>query len=183
MSTAMMILPKVWATASVSAAARAVNERKGPHSLRLVQAYAKPVAVPVVQVPLRVQPEMAFYRKYTEGMLRRYAKLSLESGRVPSLLGREMFRGNVTSCRVNAFDDVVIFVHDVANCMEKLGKGQQHLIRRIAVEEYTLGETAAMLGIPLRTVNRRYAEALDRLTRLFLDRELMHPLSSTVQDA
>ena len=181
MSTAMVILPKVWATASVSAAARAVNERKGPHSLRLVQAYAEPV--PVVQTPLRVQPEMAFYRKYTEGMLRRYAKLSLEGGRVPSLLGREMFRGNVTSCKVSAFDDVVIYVHDVAKCMEMLGKGQQHLIRRIAVEEYTLGETAAMLGIPLRTVIRRYAEALDRLTRLFLDRELMHPLNSAVKDA
>ncbi len=32
--------------------------------------------------------ELAFYRKYTEGMLRRYLRLSMLSGRVPSLLGR-----------------------------------------------------------------------------------------------
>jgi hypothetical protein len=33
--------------------------------------------------------------------------------RAPSLLGREMFRGNVTNYSVQGFDDVVIFVHGV----------------------------------------------------------------------
>lgn len=31
--------------------------------------------------------EVAFYRQYTEGMLRRYMYRSMEMGRVPSLLG------------------------------------------------------------------------------------------------
>ncbi len=120
-------------------------------------------------------PELAFYRKYTEGMLRRYMRLSMEAGRAPSLLGREMFRGKVTNYRVHGFDDVVIFVHDVDRCMAKLDEEQQHLIRRIALQEYTQGETATILGLSLRTVVRRYAEALDRLTGIFLERRLLEP--------
>ena len=65
---------------------------------------------------------MAFYRKYTEGLLRRYVRLSMEAGRAPSLLGREMFRGNVTNYSVQGFDDVVIFVHDVESCVRSSTK-------------------------------------------------------------
>ena len=57
--------------------------------------------------------ELAFYRKYTEAMLRRYLRLSIMSGRVPSLLGRELFRGHVTSYKVRGFEDAVIFCFDV----------------------------------------------------------------------
>lgn len=124
-----------------------------------------------------------FYRKYTEAMLRRYITMSMEAGRVPSLLGRELFRGNVTHYKVHSFEDVVIFVHDVENCLDKLGKGQQHLIRRIALEEYTQGETAAMLGVSLRSVVRNYTDALDRLTRLFLEKGMLQPLSASREEA
>jgi predicted DNA-binding protein (UPF0251 family) len=124
----------------------------------------------------RVVPELAFYRKYTEALLRRYMRLSLEAGRAPSLLGREMFRGRVTHYRVQGFDDVVIFVHDVESCLKLLDAEQNHLIRRIALQEYTQTETAAMLRIPVRTLVRRYESALDRLTRLFLERRLLEPL-------
>ena len=169
------VIPRLWATASIANAAEAladVHQRKGPQSLRLVQAQS---AEPTIQTPLRVIPELAFYRKYTEAMLRRYATMSMEAGRVPSLLGQEMFRGKVTSCKVTGFDDVVIFVEDIAKCLKQLDAGQRHLVRRIALEGYTQGETAAMLGIPMRTVVRRYAEATDRLTRLFLERKLLEP--------
>src|ERR1700712_2310793 len=108
MSAAMTILPMVWATEEL--------------------------------LPLRVggrsEPELAYYRRYTEALLRRYVRMSMEAGRAPSLLGREMFRGNVTSYRVHSFEDVVIFVHDVGQCLAKLDSGQQHLIRRIAVTEH-----------------------------------------------
>ncbi|GAC1480134.1 MAG: hypothetical protein NVS1B16_11000 [Pseudarthrobacter sp.] len=156
MSAALCILPTVWATAAVPE----VMERWliGP-------------IVPVV-------PQVAFYRKYTEAILRKYLRLSMEAGRAPSLLGREMFRGKVTSYRVHSFEDVVIFVHDVAKCMEMLGKGQQHLIRRIAVEEYTHGETAEMMGLAIRTVARKYNEALDRLTRILVEVKLLEPMKA-----
>lgn len=118
-------------------------------------------------------PGTAFYRSYTEAMLRRYGVLSLESGRVPSLLGREMFRGKVTSYRVHGFDDVVIFVHDVERCIQQLSPEQQRLILRIGVQEYTFQETASMLRLSLRSTERRYMQALDELTGIFLDRRLL----------
>ena len=178
MSAMVVVLPRVWATQAATfevctdLQAQLVSQRKGPGIVRVLESAAdlRP------QPKLRVVPELGFYRKYTEGMLRRYSKLSMESGRVPSLLGQEMFRGKVTSYKVHSFDDVVIFVHDMEHAMKLISPGQQHLIRRIAVEEYTQGETAAMLGLTLRTVVRRYAEALDRLTRVLLERKMMEPL-------
>jgi hypothetical protein len=155
MSAALVILPVVWGTAVRSA--KALD------------------ALPEVREERRTAPEVAFYRKYTEGLLRRYMRLSMESGRVPSLLGREMFRGNVTNYTVHGFDDVVIFVHDVERCLAMLDEGQKHLIRRIGLQEFTQEETASLLGLPLRSVHRRYADALDELTEIFLERKLLEP--------
>jgi hypothetical protein len=157
MSAALVILPVVWATAASS------------HLKTL----------PGVVEPKKTAPELAFYRKYTEGMLRRYVKLSMEAGRAPSLLGREMFRGKVTNYRVQSFEDVVIFVHDIESCLKKLDEGQQHLVRRIALQEFTQAETAGLLGLSLRTVHRRYADALDELTEIFLERKLLEPAKAS----
>jgi len=176
------ILPRVWATASLASAADAVQQRKRPHCLRLVRASGlEPQPAPALTIPRiqrSVEPGLVFYRQYTEGLLRRYMKLSMQSGRVPSLLGRELFRGKVTSCAVHGFDDVVIFVHDVARCLEQLDPGLRHLVRRIALEEYTQQETAAMLGLSLRSVIMRYTEAIDKLTRVFLERKLLEPMAA-----
>ena len=190
MSAALIVLPAVWAYAESSAARREQNPilgKKGPHSLRLVRAAAASdvaagmeEAVPVV-VAKAPKPRMAFYRKYTEAMLRRYQTMSMEAGRVPSLLGRELFRGNVSSYTVHSFEDVVIYVHDVERCLARLDPGQQHLVRRIALQGYTQGETSAMLGITLRTVVRKYAEALDRLTKMFLRKGLLRVMQECKQ--
>ena len=169
------ILPRVWATSSIANAADAVQQRKRPQCLRLVRA-AEASVLTVPRTQRTVEPGLEFYRKYTEGLLRRYMKLSMQCGRVTSLLGRELFQGKVTSCKVHGFDDVVIFVHDVGKCMAELDPGLRHLVRRIALEEYTQPETAAMLGIGLRTVTRRYAEAIDKLTRLLLDKKMLEPM-------
>lgn len=120
--------------------------------------------------------ELAFYRKYTEAMLRRYLRMSTETGRVPSLLGREMFRGNVSHYQVRSFEDVVVFCMDVERCLARLDAESKELIRRIALQQYSQGEAAAVLGVSLRHVVRHYGEALDRLTRMFLDLKMMEPL-------
>ena len=52
------------------------------------------------------------------------------------------------------------------------GKAQAVLVR-IALQEYTLAETAELTGMSVRTVVRRYTEALDRLTQVFLRRKLL----------
>ena len=95
---------------------------------------------------------------------------------MPSLLGQEMFRGKVTNYRVGSFEDVVIFVHDVEKCLEKLDEEQQRLISRIALQQYTFGETAELMDLKLRTVMRRYGHAIDRLTRIFLNVQMLEPL-------
>ncbi len=76
---------------------------------------------------------------------------------------------------MRCFDDVVIFVHDVGRCLKLLNSDQHFLITRIAMQEYTQGETAGMLELPVRTLLRRYERALDVLTRLFLERRLLEP--------
>jgi DNA-directed RNA polymerase specialized sigma24 family protein len=63
----------------------------------------------------------------------------------------------------------------VGQCLEKLDSGPMQLIRRIAMQEYTQGEVAVRLRMPLNTVKRRYNRALDRLTELFLDKGLLQP--------
>ena len=117
--------------------------------------------------------ELAFYRKYTEGMLRRYMYRSMEIGRVPSLLGDFSFRGKSSSRRAYTFEDSVIFVHDVERCLTRLNAVERELVGRIALQEYTLAEAAELTGMSMRTVWRRYTEALDRLTKVFLHRKLL----------
>jgi AraC-like DNA-binding protein len=117
--------------------------------------------------------EMAFYRKYTEGMLRRYMYRSMEIGRVPSLLGDFSFRGRSSNRKAYTFEDSVIFVYDVERCLARLNRLERELVGRIALQEYTLAETAALTGMSIRTVVRRYSEALDRLTQVFLQLELL----------
>jgi hypothetical protein len=154
MSAAAVILPFVWAIGNEQAVQR-----------NPVEVARKPV-----------EPQMAFYRKYTEAMLRRYVRMSMEAGKVPSLLGQEMFHGKVTSYRVESFEDVVIFLHDVVKCLERLDAEQQHLISRIALQQYSLGETAELMGLKPRTVVRRYGQAVDCLTRVFLSVKMLELL-------
>jgi hypothetical protein len=132
-----------------------------------------------VEVPTKpLEPRLAFYRKYTEALLRKYLRMSMEAGKVPSLMKQEMFRGKVTSYQLGNFDDVVIFLHDVDRCIEKLDLELQELITRIALEGYNMGETAVLLALPPRTTIRRYGIAIDRLTRILLDVKILQPLKN-----
>ena len=86
-----------------------------------------------------------------------------------------MFRGKVSSRRSLSLEDTVIFVFDVEKCLKRLDKFSQEVIARVALQEYSQGETAAMTGQSLRSIARKYAEAIDRLTELFLEYELLSP--------
>ena len=112
--------------------------------------------------------ELGFYRKYTEGLLRRYVQMTMEAGRVSSMMGREVLGGRASSYRIHGFDDAVIFRLDVEKCLRQLEPAEQEVIRRIAVQEYTHLEAAELIGISLRTVGSRYSRALDRLTGILL---------------
>jgi hypothetical protein len=124
-------------------------------------------------------PDLWLYRERTLGLLRRYNRLSVEVGRLPSLLGREFFRTRVTSYRAGTFEDAVIFVHDVARALEKLDTFDHKLIAKIVLQDYTHNETARLLGCWRRTVGRRFPEALDQLTDIFLEAGLLVRLPAT----
>lgn len=171
MSAALVILPMVWATAA--------EEPEMVVEVELTEAVAAPAVMEgEEESAAAVALEMAFYRKYTEGMLRRYLRMAMEAGKTPSLLGKEMFRGKVTSGKVTRFDDAVIFVHDVEKCIGKLSLAQQELIERIALQEYTHDEVAEMQDLPRRTILRRYEDAVDNLTGVFLRVKLLEPMSA-----
>jgi len=117
----------------------------------------------------------AFYRKHTVSLLRRYLCISMEIGRAPCLLGHMVFRGHVSSYRMRSFEDHIIFVFDVEKCLRQLDRGSQELVTHIALEDYTPAEAASITGESERSVLRIYGAALDRLTRLFLEYQLLEP--------
>jgi len=127
-------------------------------------------------------PDLWLYRKRTVGLLRRYMRLSIEVGRLPSLLGREFFRTRVTSYRASTFEDAVIFVHDVERSLETLSEFDKKLIAKIVLQEYSQEEAARLIGCGRRHAVRCYPEALDRVTEIFLKRELLTRLPRTELD-
>jgi len=118
------------------------------------------------------------YRGRTMGLLRRYFHMSLDIGRLPSLLGREFFRARVTSYHVHSFEDVVILVHDVERCLERLDEFARELVARVVLQDYTWDETAVLMGCSRRTVARRFPRTLDRLSEIFLEVGLLRPFPS-----
>jgi hypothetical protein len=155
-------------------AIRSRSHREGP--LQRIQAAADPAAAAQPESRPTPRPQLAFYRKYTEGMLRRYMRMSLELGRVPSLLGRgEMFRAKVSSYRMESFEDVVIFCHDIERCIKRLTDNEQFMIGQIALKQYTVNETAEMHGTCPRTIVRQYTRGLDRLTAIFIEVQILNP--------
>ena len=119
------------------------------------------------------EAELWLYRDRTMGLLRRYRRISIEVGRLPSLLGRELFRTRVSSYHVTSFEEAVIFVRDVECRLQKLNEFDRKLLTRIIFQEYTHDEAAQMLGCWRRTIGRRFAEALDRLSGFLLDAGLL----------
>src|SRR5215470_8637747 len=86
--------------------------------------------------------DLWLYRERTIALLRRYLRISIEVGRLPSLLGRELFRSKVTSYRMTSLEDGVIFVHDVERALDQLTEFGRQLITLIVFQEYTRDEAA-----------------------------------------
>lgn len=116
---------------------------------------------------------LAFYRKHTERMLRRYLYASMQVGRAPSILGDPVARGWASSRRIRTFEDAVIFVLDVERCLEKLNSLDRAMLSRVVLQEYTQAEAAVLLGMSARTIAYKFPLALDRLTERLLERELL----------
>lgn len=121
-------------------------------------------------------PDLWLYRERTTALLRRYLRISIEVGRLPSLLGRELFRSKVTSYRMSSFEDGVIFVHDVEQALEQLDPFAQQMIAAIIFQEYTQDEAAEVLRCARRTICREFPLAIDRVSEMFLAGGLLNRL-------
>lgn len=118
------------------------------------------------------------YRGRTINMLRRYMRYSMETGRLPSLLGREFFRAKVTSYIVVTFEDRVIFVHDMETCLNKLDEFSRQIIARHILQEHDQAATGRLLNCTERTVRTYVPMALDLLSDILLEVGLLEPLDS-----
>ena len=116
---------------------------------------------------------LAFYRKHTESLLRRYLYASTKVGRAPSILGDPVARDWASSRPVRTFEDAVIFVLDIENCLSQLSILDRELLGKVVLQDYTQEEAALMLGIGIRTVGYRFPLALDRLTEKLLAADLL----------
>ena len=86
-----------------------------------------------------------------------------------SILGR----GWVSSRKIRTFEDALIFVLDVERCLKRLSSVDRQLISRVIIQEYTQSETAAIMGISVRTVCTKLPQAIDRLTEDLVQADLL----------
>src|SRR2546427_3311372 len=118
------------------------------------------VGRPQVETPLDRNPEIWAYRKRTIILLGRYVRYSLETGRVPSLLGREFFRATVTSYAVGTFEERVLFAYDVEHCLNRLQEFSRQVLVRIVLQEHGHEESARLLHCSRSNLERGLLEAL-----------------------
>jgi len=164
--SAALQLPMVWET-SISQAVWRIERRRWERK-PAARRQAEPVAA-------RAKPpaNLAFYRKHTENLLRRYLYASMQVGRAPSILSDPVSRGWASSRPVRTFEDAVIFVLDIEKCIGKLGRLDREILSRVVLQEYTQVETAGMLGMSIRNMSYKYPLALDRLTEKLLAASLL----------
>ena len=160
--SAALLLPTIWGASNPQVAWR--DEARSKVEQRAAQPEKKtarvPDAAPVTSV--------AFYRKHTENMLRRYLYASMQVGRAPSILGDPVGRGWASSRPVRTFEDAVIFVLDLEKCLDTLSSLDRKLLGRIVLQEYTQAEAATLIGMSVRAISYKFPEALDRLTEKLL---------------
>jgi hypothetical protein len=166
--SAALQLPMVWGASSSQVAwqeERVASEPRPALRPELKPPSKSPVAEPVTS--------LAFYRKHTESMLRRYLYASMQVGRAPAILGDPIGRGWVSSRPVRTFEDAVIFVLDIEKCLNQLGSLDRMMLSRIVIQEYTQAEAATLLGMSIRAISYKFPQAVDRLTEKLLESDLL----------
>ena len=158
---------------------RVLYERPEPGVLRAI---AESIDAPERELAVDRDPTLPLYRDRTAALLRRYMRISIEVGRMPSLLGREFFRTRVTSYRASSFADAVIFVLDIEHSLEKISAVAKTLVGMLVLQEYSQEETAVILNRCRRTINHDYGQALDEVTEIFLQRGILERMPQRISN-
>jgi Sigma-70, region 4 len=161
-ASAGLQLPTIWAV-SLEPSVKPVAEVRRPKPMRTERVEREPLP------PI----SLAFYRKHTESMLRRYLYASMQVGRAPSILSDPVARGWASSRPIRTFEDAVIFVLDVERCLERLSPLDRQMLSRVVLQEYTQAEAATILGMSPRTMSYKFPQALDRLTEKLPEANLL----------
>jgi hypothetical protein len=119
------------------------------------------------------------YRPYTRALLRRYFRVAVDVGRLPSILGGLCFRPRVSSYKLQTFEDAVIFVHDIERVFDRVERHYMEIIAGVILLDYSLPEAALRLGITVQRAERRYAAALDALSTVLLEVGLLRSIFNT----
>ncbi len=164
--SAALQLPQVWGAASAEPVCSQVKKKR---QQELEPAHKVEAPSPASEL----DTGLAFYRKHTESMLRRYLYASMLVGRAPEILSDSVGRGWASSRPIRTFEDAVIFVLDVEKCLKRLNPLDRKMLSRIVLQDYTQAETAELLGMGVRTIAYKFPQALDRLTRLLLNAGLL----------
>lgn len=128
--------------------------------------------------PLDRNPELRSYRGKTVSLLRRYMRYSLETGRLPSILGSAFFRTGVTSYRAVTFEDRAIFVRDMEICLEQLEEFSQQVIARYVLQGHNCRGTARLLGCNEKTIRRYVPVVLDQMSEILLEAGVLETANS-----
>lgn len=118
------------------------------------------------------------YRAKTVAMLRRDMRHSIETGRLPSVLGKEFFRAKVTAHTAVTFEDRVIFVVDMERCLARLDEFSRQLIARHILQEHDRWATARLLNCNEKTIRRYTPVVLDLLSEILFEVGLMERVVS-----
>src|SRR5208283_2267088 len=121
--SAALQLPMAWETSAVQEEWRI--ERRRWERKPAVRPQTEPAAAQA-EPPVN----LAFYRKHTESLLRRYLYASMQVGRAPNILCDPIARGWCSSRPIRTFEDAVIFVLDVEKCLDKLGSLDRMMLSR-----------------------------------------------------
>jgi hypothetical protein len=124
---------------------------------------------------------LAAYRPYTRALLRRYFRMAIDIGRLPSMLGGLCFRARVSSYKLHTFEDAVIFVHDIERVLDRLDRHFREIIAAVILLDHSIPEAALRIGITVQRAERRYCAALDALSAVLLEVELLRPVFNSAE--
>jgi hypothetical protein len=106
-------------------------------------------------------------RARTIALLHRFFRTSLLVGRMPSLLGREIFPSHMLRTPARALEDAVLFVCDVERVLRSLEALDQRLIAFCVLEDRSEWEAARLFHRSQMELSRRLGEVLDLLHETF----------------
>jgi hypothetical protein len=128
---------------------------------------------PEQAVAFEPEPETVCYRGQALAIVRHFFEMSCQLGRLPSILGREFFRAKVSHHAIPSFEDQALFSHDIRRSLMRLDEDEMRVLTLIGLYDLNLDEAAEILHWSTGYISQRFAEALARLTQIFLDSGLL----------